>query len=252
MKKRIRAPRRNPGIYKITSPIGEVYVGQTLDLLRRRKDHKDASDGKRRPNRALKNSFDAHGFDNHMFETIYELPKDVTQEVLYNYENFVYSQYADAGYTLLNLQECGTSKVISAETRQIMSKRAKGMWTDDFRENHIKKRTGRPIHSEEEKARRSIWMKENRAKFSQYRFTPEDTARGQELRKKKAQVLGYYTSPESIEKLRQAKGRLILNTQTGIFYFGCKDAAYSFGGTEDNLRKKLNGQYKNNTPFIYA
>ena len=46
--------------------------------------------------------------------------------------------------------------------------------------------------------------------------------------------------------------RIILNTQTGIFYEGAKEASESCGIKIDNLRMKLNNLSFNNTPLIYV
>lgn len=46
--------------------------------------------------------------------------------------------------------------------------------------------------------------------------------------------------------------RLVLNTQTGIFYDCLKDAVNSCGISYHTLQRRLAGKVKNNTPFIYA
>lgn len=46
--------------------------------------------------------------------------------------------------------------------------------------------------------------------------------------------------------------KILLNTQTGIFYFGLKEAAWSAGINENTLFYKLDGKRKNNTHFVYA
>ena len=61
----------------------------------------------------------------------------------------------------------------------------------------------------------------------------------------------------SSKKTQQDTGndrrKLILNTQTGAFYFGAKEASESSGiYTTNNLHCKLSGKFKNNTPFIYV
>ena len=55
------------GIYKITSPTGKIYIGQSIDLLKRKNDYiklrcKDQI--------RLFNSINKHGWDNHVFEII--------------------------------------------------------------------------------------------------------------------------------------------------------------------------------------
>lgn len=58
------------GIYKITSPSGKIYVGQSIDIERRFISYKNLSGVKGQ--KALQNSFFKHGVDNHIFEIIEE------------------------------------------------------------------------------------------------------------------------------------------------------------------------------------
>lgn len=44
--------------------------------------------------------------------------------------------------------------------------------------------------------------------------------------------------------------KLVLDTNTGIFYKGSKEAANVYGLNRNTLRAKLNGIQKNNTPLI--
>lgn len=55
---------------------------------------------------------------------------------------------------------------------------------------------------------------------------------------------------ESILKRSKKRNRVILNTQTGIFYFGAKEASESCSINKTTLIQKLNGRSKNNTFFI--
>ena len=55
------------GIYKITNPIGQVYIGKSKDIHKRFLSHRVGSKGQPK----LKMSFDEYVFDNHKFEIIY-------------------------------------------------------------------------------------------------------------------------------------------------------------------------------------
>jgi hypothetical protein len=46
--------------------------------------------------------------------------------------------------------------------------------------------------------------------------------------------------------------KLIVNTETGIFYFSCSEAARSAGVNKNTLHSYLRGKYKNKTSLIYA
>ena len=58
------------GIYKITSPSGKVYIGQSIDIEKRFKDYKRLSNCKSQIK--LFRSFLKHGVDNHKFEILLE------------------------------------------------------------------------------------------------------------------------------------------------------------------------------------
>lgn len=93
------------GIYKITSPSNRVYIGQSRDIASRKRQYRSLNGGKRQP--TLFNSFQKYGYNNHLFEVVYELPKDVDQSSLDNYEKFYISQLKEANISLLNIKDGG-------------------------------------------------------------------------------------------------------------------------------------------------
>jgi group I intron endonuclease len=107
------------GIYKITSPTKKVYIGQTWNTLKRRSSYRKLS-CKSQPK--LYNSIIKHGWENHSFELIHELPKDATQKTLDNYEVFYWEQYKECGVNLLNTKEPGKGGKHSEESKRKMSK----------------------------------------------------------------------------------------------------------------------------------
>lgn len=128
-------------IYKITSPSEKVYIGQAWDVGRRFREYKYL--WKSRIQAKLHSSFKKHGIDNHKFEVVYEFPRDVTQSILDNYEQFYMDCYRDSGVELMNLREAGsrgkhseeskkrlslahTGKVLSEETKQKIRENRKG------------------------------------------------------------------------------------------------------------------------------
>lgn len=58
----------NIGIYKITSPNGKVYIGQSTNLKNREKQYKNINESKEQIK--LYRSFIKYGIDNHIFEII--------------------------------------------------------------------------------------------------------------------------------------------------------------------------------------
>lgn len=111
------------GIYKITSPVGKIYIGQTRDFRLRRHHHKNSKPDQR----DITVSFNEHGFKNHVFEMLHEMPFDVLESELMDYETFFIKQYKEAGFTMLNMNDggrgCGYKH--TEENKKLMSEIAK-------------------------------------------------------------------------------------------------------------------------------
>lgn len=78
------------GIYKITSPTGRIYIGKTKDLKNRIKAYRCL---KVKNQTILKNSILKYGWGAHKLEIIHELPIDIDNEILNNYEILYIQQY---------------------------------------------------------------------------------------------------------------------------------------------------------------
>ncbi len=112
----------NIGIYKITSPSGKVYIGQSWNIKKRFISYKNCN--KRQV--YLYNSFKKYGYNKHFFEIVCCLPKDVTQEILNCYEQLYMDLYRNCNITLLNIREAGPGGKHSDRTRELMSQAAIG------------------------------------------------------------------------------------------------------------------------------
>lgn len=128
------------GIYKITSPSGKVYVGQSWDIKKRWSDHRGAfkSSGFR-----LENSIKKYGHNSHTFEIIHELPADLDQSILDTYEILYISQYKNCGVGMLNLMSGGSNGKHCEESKIKMSKVQKGRkHTEESKRKMSEGRTG--------------------------------------------------------------------------------------------------------------
>lgn len=115
------------GIYKIKSPSGNVYIGQSRNIMRRFVVYSRISQSKSQP--GVHRSFLKHGIRLHDFSVIHELPIDIEQHILDEYEKFYIDQHRDCGFTLLNLKEGGQNgakhskesieKIIATKKRNI-------------------------------------------------------------------------------------------------------------------------------------
>ena len=113
------------GIYKITSPSGKVYIGQSIDIDLRFKDYRSLRCHKQR---VLYNSLKKYGFDKHKFEVISLC--DISQlNDLERYYQDLYSVLGDNGMNLKLTEtndRCGKRKPFSIESKQKMSLAKKG------------------------------------------------------------------------------------------------------------------------------
>jgi group I intron endonuclease len=111
------------GIYKITSPAGKIYIGQSWDIAKRKNKY---AIGACKSQVKLYNSIIKHTWNNHVFEVVYQLPKDVTQETLNTYELIYFEAYKEAGFYMLNIREVGSNGKLSEETKRKMSESRTG------------------------------------------------------------------------------------------------------------------------------
>lgn len=108
-------------IYKILSPTGNIYIGQTVNLKKRLYAY---SRHECSTQKALHRSFVKYGFSNHALEILHELPSDVGRDVLNDYEILYIAQHKECGYTLLNMTSGGggmNGHKHSEETRRKIS-----------------------------------------------------------------------------------------------------------------------------------
>lgn len=90
------------GIYKITSPSGKVYIGQSIDVERRWRDHKQTI--KNKVKNKLIESFLESGYSSHIFEVICECNKEDLRELERFYQDKFNVLYPNG----LNLKLTGT------------------------------------------------------------------------------------------------------------------------------------------------
>jgi group I intron endonuclease len=120
------------GIYKILSPTGKVYIGQSFDIIQRWRVYKCVN--KTSPKNNINRSFLKYGYTNHLFSIVHELPIDVSKEVITDYEQFYMDRYKDCGFTLLNICPAAGSSLgfrFSEESKLKLRKaRANRIFTD--------------------------------------------------------------------------------------------------------------------------
>lgn len=111
-------------IYKITSPSGKVYIGQSMDVEKRWASYRNGNSKKQAK---LHASFLKYGVDAHGFEVLCKLPLDTHQIVLDRHEQLFMDLYRETGHELLNLRHAGCTGRHSSTSRQKMKGKL-GKW----------------------------------------------------------------------------------------------------------------------------
>lgn len=124
MKDHLRRRQNVPvvcGIYKITNPNGDVYIGGSRTIYRRWLRHREA-----RKKSKIHFSIKQFGWKAHNFEVVHDLPIDVSKETLIMYEQIYIDSYRSCGFVMLNVKDAGSSAKFTEESRIKMSESHKG------------------------------------------------------------------------------------------------------------------------------
>lgn len=184
------------GIYKITSPTGRVYIGQSWNIRRRFNQYKKLDC---KVQRLIFRSLSKYGVDNHVFEIIHHLPKDVSQEVMDSFEVLYWNLYRSCGIRMLNLQEPGRGGKPCEETRRLLSLSHMG------NKHNVGKKLPPGVIAKMITARtglkRSEETKKKQSEAAKRRIrTPEHCAN---MRGKTGPKKGHKHPPETLEKIRR-------------------------------------------------
>lgn len=109
------------GIYKITSPSGSVYIGQSVDVLSRWQSYRMF---RCKAQSRLYNSLKKHGSDNHAFEIICQCERKDLNGLEIHYIKLYNTFNSEYG---LNLKSGGGSPETSEETKRKISLAKKGV-----------------------------------------------------------------------------------------------------------------------------
>jgi group I intron endonuclease len=217
------------GIYKITSPTGRIYIGQSKDIYGRWTEYRGYM-YKIKGQLLLYRSLIKHKHENHTFEII-EIC-DVCHLKYYEiYYIWLYETYnTPHGMNLTTGGEGIPGYRHTEETKLSISKNLTGEKHHQF---------GKPRTNEVKEKLRIANIGKKASAETRKKISQKGIGRT-------SGMLGKKRPPE------QLVYRIILNTQSGIFYIGLKEAESSMDITRNTLGKKLLGKRKNNTPFIYA
>lgn len=213
------------GIYKITSPTGKIYIGQSWDVLSRLAQHKR----EKRPLLVLNKSILKYGAESHKFGIVHILPKDISQKILDTYEQIYIDAYKACGSYMLNMRDAGARGKMSKESciKMGLSNKGRKPWNTGLKgvfthtaeaiekinaahrgtkhspETILKMKkaaTGR-MHTEESKAKMSEQRKGQRGYRLGQKNSPEH------IEKVRAAMIGFKHSEETKKKISKNNGR---------------------------------------------
>lgn len=292
--------KKTIGIYKITSPTGKTYIGQSINIEKRLVSYKKL-DCKRQP--AIYKSLVKYGYENHKFEII----SICEASELNNKERYYQDLYDATGRYGLNCRltvSTDRSGNFSEESRKRMIGSRKGKLLSNehklkisishkgkkLSEEHIlsiKKSSKHLKHSEETKAilraknlgkKMSEQAKTKMSIASKGRKASEETKLKLSERKRGVNhpMFGKNHTKETLEKISKSKigslhneatkekmsnskkglnpnnSRIVLDVESGVFYYSSKEVSDLYGYGKSTLINKLNNVRYNNTRFIYV
>ena len=207
------------GIYKITSPSGKIYIGQSKHCFYRWKYHYSKLHCKRQ--RHLYNSLLKYGFNKHQFEII----EKCNIEQLNDREIYWIKYYNSADRTIgLNIREGGNGKIFSEETIELMRKNALGntnmlgkTHSDETRKLISKNRSGIKPSKETRKK-----MSESRKGYKHSKETKDKLSKANKFTRKIKNM-----KTNNIHKsITQAA--IDENTSQSTIYRGLRDGRYEY------------------------
>lgn len=219
------------GIYKITSPEGRVYIGQSINIDKRFSDYLQLNTKtKRQP--LLWESFLKHTPSAHVFEII-----EFCEKVELNNRERYWQDFYDVLNGGLNslLQEChGKKRVLSNEVKKLIS--------ENYKPRSITK---------EEKENTRKRMIGNKFSLGRVRSKKEKEAISSTMKRLGVQV-GDKNSMFGRCGEDNPNSKIILNTLTGVFYFGIKEASLFNCIPYNTLKKKMAKNREYNSFLFYV
>lgn len=206
------------GIYKITSPTGRIYIGQSIDIERRFRFYKNIN-CKRQP--ILYSSLLKHGVDSHIFEVIEECVESLLD---------IRERYWQEHYNVLNnglncnlTETTDKPKRHSEETKNKIATSHQGKKLSTEHKQNLsnkKKLTTLGVNN-------NFYGKNHTDEFKQERSIKR-TGGG------------------------NPNAKIVLNLETGIYYDNALEVANMIGIKKETFRGWLQGRYPNKTSFIYV
>ena len=213
-------------IYKIVSPSGKIYIGQSVDFDTRISKYRSMN-CKGQPR--LYASFLKYGFDQHVFSIV----ESVSESELNNREAFwqeFYDVISDSGLNCKIQKSTDKSGKLSKETKYKISKANKGR---KFSQETLKKMSEAKIGKK---------MPEHQRLKMIGRKQPEE-----QVNAARARMRGNSYTKGVVSH----NARKVIDESTGVVYDSIFKAAEANGIKRSTLRERLKGTLKNNTTLRY-
>lgn len=228
------------GIYKIKSPTNRIYIGQSLDIEKRFSQYNRIKNCKSQIK--LHRSFLKHGVESHVFEII----EECNIELLNERERFWQDYYdvLNGGLNCVLTNTKDRKKILSKETKLKISTSNKGKkigcLNPFFGKKHSKE-TRVKIGVENSKRIISENTRQKISKFHLGRKRSYETKLKISISNK-----GKKTPLDVVERIAQKRRKIIIDTETGIFYFGSKELSLLLNMKLSNIYYflKTNERYK--------
>lgn len=227
------------GIYKITSPSGRVYIGQSININKRFNQYKTWNISKQKK---LHNSFKKHGVENHVFEIVEECAIDLLNERERYWQEYYLS--VEKGLNCLYTKTDTKRALYDKNSSKARSLSQKG------------KNKGKIPWN---KGKTDIYSKETLDKMSIIKKGKPSKSKGIKRPNNSGENHPFYGKRRIETSLRQKgkdnpmygktaiNAKQVINTETGEVFSSIKDAAIFYNLNYTTLQQKINGTRTNNT-----
>ena len=261
------------GIYKITSPSGKIYIGQSVNILSRINKYKTA---RCITQPIILKSILKYGWENHVFEIVCECEQSELNEK----ERYYQEMFDCIGKNGLNCMLTNT-RTKSGKARQetidkLTGRKLPESTREKMRNKKLSEETRRKISQSntgrvmsEETKRKISESNSGKKRTQEYidkmklRVMSDETKEKIKLSKKgmkyseqaranlRLAKKGTKPSEDCLNNSRLANSKKVINTKDGIIYNSISELSKILKISSSTLSAKLNNKIKNNTTFMF-
>jgi len=244
------------GIYKITSPSGRIYIGQSVDIDTRWIYYRNLT-CKSQPK--IYNSLKKYGAENHIFEII----EECGLEELNNKEGY-WQDFYNSIHEGLNCRRQSIDGDTGYDCQETKDKRRDALLgrkrppeaIANMRKPRPHTRGKNNIRSEKVENYITGEVYDSltiAADLYGYGIgTLGDYLRGKAQNPTNLRYVNPEKRPNNYMLFLPRRSQIILDTSNGVYYYGVSDAAIYTGYTKHVIISMLNGRYRNRSTLIYA